>query len=372
MLRSILRVPRSAVAATSSWSRAFSSAASSGAIGVIGLGNMGGHMAANLLKHKQRVVVFDVSPTALERAKSAGAEVAQSPKALAEQCDTVITMLPTPKHVLEVYTAADGVFAGMSGKQDVCLIDSSTIDPETARSVGTSAEDLNMRFVDAPVSGGVNGAAAGTLTFMVGGDDAAVARATPVLDMMGASVVHCGGVGTGQVAKLANNLVLGITMCGVAEGMNLGVRLGMKPEVLAGIFNSSTAQCWSSEKYNPVPGVMEGVPASRDYEGGFGVDLMRKDLFLALDASEDVNAMCPLGEGAAQIYQSISDRYKFGDKDFSSVYKVLSNLEELDEAIGEQTADEDDWSVDEDMSGDEFEGELYDELSEDESKGKKA
>ncbi len=285
-------------------------------------------MASNLLKNNHKIVVFDVSPATIKAAKDKGMAVAATPKALAAECDTVITMLPGPAHVRSVYeSSTDGIFAGLRPKS--LLIDSSTIDPATAQAVASAAakHSAGAEMVDAPVSGGVGGAAAGTLTFMVGGTDSAFNRAKPVLSCMGKNIVHCGGNGTGQVAKVCNNLVLAISMIGVSEGMAMGVRLGMDGKKLAGILNTSTGRCWSSDTYNPCPGVMENVPSSRGYTGGFGVDLMKKDLGLAIDAARSVNLPLPLGSQALQLYQHVSAAQN-GQKDFSFVYEYLRQIAE--------------------------------------------
>lgn len=289
-------------------------------VGVVGLGNMGGHMAHNLVRAGHRVAAFDISADAMAEASSRGVEVlATSPAEVAAESDVVVTMLPTPAHVRAVY--AELIPAAAEG---TLFVDSSTVDPSTAQAVARDAEAAGHAAVDAPVSGGVGGAEAGTLTFMVGGPDEAHARAVPVLKAMGSNVVHCGQAGTGQVAKIANNLVLAVSMVGVAEGMNLGARLGMDPKVLAGILNTSTGRCWSSDTYNPVPGVMDGVPSSRGYEGGFGVDLMLKDLGLAVQAASEARASVPLGSAARQLYGLVS-AHGGGARDFSSVYEWLSS-----------------------------------------------
>ena len=287
---------------------------------------MGGHMAHNLLKKQHPVVVFDVAPAAVELAESRGAVAASNPAELASQVDAIVAMLPSAAHVRQVFEGAEGVFEGLkahAGPGDVVIIDSSTIDPVTAESVSDQAQTLfGAHMVDAPVSGGVGGAEAGTLTFMVGGTDEAFNAAEPVLSAMGSNLVHCGKAGAGQVAKICNNLVLAISMVGVSEGMNLGAKLGMDPKKLAGIFNTSTARCWSSDTYNPCPGVMDGVPASRGYTGGFGVDLMKKDLGLAMEAGVVARQSLPMGSLAHQLYTLHSSNGQ-GGKDFSSIYKML-------------------------------------------------
>ncbi|WP_323123808.1 3-hydroxyisobutyrate dehydrogenase, partial [Burkholderia alba] len=253
-------------------------------IGFIGLGHMGAPMALNLLKAGHDVHAFDLSEDALRLVRDGGAQVAASPRDAAAGAAFVVTMLPAAAHVRTVLTAADGVLAGLA--PGALVIDSSTIDPASAQAFGALVREHGAAFVDAPVSGGTGGAAAGTLTFMVGGEAADYERAKPVLAGMGKNIVHCGPTGMGQVAKVCNNLVLGITMAGVSEAMALGVALGIDPKVLGGIINTSTGRCWSSDTYNPYPGVIDTAPSSRGYTGGFGTDLMLKDLGLANDAAK--------------------------------------------------------------------------------------
>lgn len=233
-------------------------------------------------------------------------------------------MLPSSPHVREVYTKADsGILAGLRANSDALLIDSSTIDPQTARDVAKLAASSGAVMIDAPVSGGVGGAEAGTLTFMVGGSESAFARAQPLLAKMGKNIVHCGESGTGQVAKVCNNVVLGMSMAAVAEGMSLGVKLGMDPRKLAGIFNTSSARCWSSEVYNPCPGTMENVPSARGYTGGFGTALMHKDMGLATDAARAAGQYMPLAELTQQLYAEIMKQGNQG-KDFSYIYEFIN------------------------------------------------
>ena len=286
-------------------------------------------MAHNLLKAGHPLVVFDLSPAALDRvqqqAKALGltAKAAKTPMEVGQQVSTCISMLPSSPHVREVYTSATGILKGLTAK-DSLLIDSSTIDPQTSRDVAAIAQQQGHVMVDAPVSGGVGGAEAGTLTFMVGGTQAGFTRAQPILQRMGKNIVHCGDVGTGQVAKVCNNVVLGMSMVAVAEGMSLGVKLGMDPKKLAGIFNTSSARCWSSDTYNPCPGVMDNAPSSRGYTGGFGTSLMHKDMGLATDAAKAIKHYMPLASLTQQIY---ADVMKSGNdkKDFSYVYEHLKN-----------------------------------------------
>jgi len=290
-------------------------------IGFIGLGNMGAHMAKNLLKNGKQVIAFDVVSDAVNSVVEAGATAADTPAEVARQSSAIVTMLPSNDHVIQVYTGEDGVFAGL--ERSSMLIDSSTVDPAVSRKVAVEAEAAGHKFVDAPVSGGVGGAEAGTLTFMVGGSDVAFEESKTVLSLMGANIVHCGDVGTGEVAKLCNNLLLAISMCGTCEAMNLGEKLGIDPKKLAGILNTSTGRCWSSDTYNPYPGVIETAPSNRGYTGGFGSALMHKDLTLALDAAKSENAASPLGSSAHQIY-SLMIAHGAGHKDFSAVIQYLN------------------------------------------------
>ncbi len=285
-------------------------------IAFIGLGNMGGPMAANLIKHGHSVIGFDVVKTLSDQAQAAGAIIATSAKDAASQADIVITMLPASAHVKHVYSADDGVLAG--AKPGTLLIDSSTIDPFTSREVAAAAKAKGLAMVDAPVSGGTGGAAAGTLTFMVGGEVSDFEKAKPILVCMGKNIVHCGASGNGQVAKVCNNMVLGISMIAVSEAMALADKLGMDAKTMAGILNTSSGRCWSSDTYNPFPGAMDNVPASRGYTGGFGSDLMLKDLGLAVDAARLAKQPVMLGGMAQQVYQKHSLDGN-GGKDFSSV-----------------------------------------------------
>ena len=289
-------------------------------IGFLGLGNMGGPMARNLLKSGHRVTVFDPSAQAVAALVEAGATSANSPAAVAQaRVEAIVTMLPAAAQVKQVYQGQDGLLAHVG--QGVLLIDCSTIDPLSAREVATLALAQGNPMLDAPVSGGTGGATAGTLTFMVGGPASAFDQAGPILSAMGKNLVHCGNSGNGQVAKIANNMLLGISMVGVAEAMALGVALGMDAKVLAGIINTSSGRCWSSEINNPFPGVLENAPASRGYSGGFGTDLMLKDLGLATEAAKHVRQPVLLGAAAQQLYQSFSLQ-GHGGLDFSAIIKL--------------------------------------------------
>ncbi|HEY0747695.1 MAG TPA: 3-hydroxyisobutyrate dehydrogenase [Steroidobacteraceae bacterium] len=288
-------------------------------IGFVGLGHMGAPMARNLLKAGHSLVVYDVVQRNVDALKSAGAGAATSPARAASDAELVITMLPSSPHVKSVYSDKDGVLSGVA--RGVTLIDSSTIDPHTAREVATLAAQNGNQMADAPVSGGTGGAEAGTLTFMVGGSGEVFEQIAPVLRQMGKNIVHCGESGTGQVAKICNNLLLGITMIGVSEAMNLGSALGIDAKVLAGIINTSSGRCWSSDTYNPYPGVMDNVPAARGYTGGFGADLMLKDLGLAVDAAKLSKQPVVLGALAQQLYQMFSAQGA-GGQDFSAIINL--------------------------------------------------
>jgi 3-hydroxyisobutyrate dehydrogenase len=289
-------------------------------IAFLGLGNMGAPMARNLIKAGHSLVVFDVVERNVEALQAAGAAAATSVKAAAADVELVMTMLPSSPHVKNVYLGPDGVLAAVAAGTP--LIDSSTIDPHSAREVAAAAAAHGNPMADAPVSGGTGGAENGTLTFMVGAEPALFDTIKPTLAHMGKNIVHCGAAGTGQVAKICNNMLLGISMIGVAEAMNLGVSLGIDAKVLAGIINTSSGRCWSSDTYNPFPGVLENAPAARGYTGGFGTDLMLKDLGLAVDAAKQSRQPVTLGAAAQQIYQLWSS-HGAGGQDFSSIINLL-------------------------------------------------
>lgn len=289
-------------------------------IGFIGLGNMGGPMAGNLLKAGHDVSTFDVVPAAVEAAARAGATVAASASEAASGAEIVVTMLPAGSHVHEVYLGEGGVIA--SAAEGTLLIDCSTIDVATARAVSEAAAASGKEMVDAPVSGGVAGAEAATLTFMVGGTEAAFARARPVLESMGKNVFHAGGAGNGQAAKICNNLILGISMIGVCEGFALAERLGLEPDKLFDIASTASGQCWSLTSYCPVPGPVPSSPANRDYQPGFTAAMMLKDLKLAQDAARAFDANTPLGAEAAALY-GLFVANGHADTDFSGVIKFL-------------------------------------------------
>ncbi|AKX44625.1 3-hydroxyisobutyrate dehydrogenase [Thiopseudomonas alkaliphila] len=289
-------------------------------IGFLGLGNMGGPMAANLIKAGHQLSVFDLSQAAIDSVVALGATAFTSPQALAQAApEVLITMLPAAAHVKSVYLGDDGLLAQLP--KATHLIDCSTIDPHSAREVAKAAQAAGHSMIDAPVSGGTTGAAAGTLTFMVGGSQAEFDFVQPILNAIGKNIVHCGDSGNGQVAKVANNMLLGISMIGVAEAMALGTALGMDAKVLAGIINTSSGRCWSSEINNPYPDVLENAPASRGYSGGFGSDLMLKDLGLATEAARLSKQPVMLGAAAQQLYQAFSLQ-GHGGLDFSAIIKL--------------------------------------------------
>lgn len=289
-------------------------------IAFIGLGHMGGPMALNLIKAGHALRVFDLAPAALEAAKTAGAQVAANPAEAVQGAEVVITMLPASRHVEGVYLGDSGLLTHIA--QGTLVIDSSTIAPATSRKVGEAARARDIAFIDAPVSGGTAGAAAGTLSFMVGGSAEHFARAQPYLEKMGKNIFHCGDVGAGQVVKIANNMLLAIHMAGTAEAIALGVANGLDPKVLSDVMSKSSGRNWSLELYNPWPGVMDNVPASRAYEGGFGSALMLKDLGLATEAALASGSPIPLGELARNLYSMHCQDH--AGLDFSSIVKMYT------------------------------------------------
>jgi 3-hydroxyisobutyrate dehydrogenase len=289
-------------------------------IAFIGLGNMGAPMAHNLLQAGHPLSVFDLSAAAVGALAGAGARAATSAQDAVREADIVISMLPASGHVRELYLGERGVLD--VALAHALLIDCSTIAADVAREVMKAASARGFAMLDAPVSGGTAGAAAGTLTFIVGGDAAALERAHPVLAKMGKNIFHAGGAGAGQVAKICNNMLLGILMAGTAEALNLGVAHGLDPEVLSDIMSKSSGRNWALEVYNPWPGVMAAAPASRNYGGGFGTALMLKDLGLAQQAAQATHAVTPLGAVARQLYQ-LHQQNGNGHLDFSSILNLV-------------------------------------------------
>ena len=288
-------------------------------IGFIGLGNMGLPMALNLLKAGHAVAGNDVMPKGMEALAAAGGKAAKS-LAAAAQSEIVVTMLPAGQQVREVYLGANGILA--QAKKGTLFIDSSTIDVETARAVAAEAEKRGMPMIDAPVSGGVGGAQGATLTFMVGGPAPAFEKAKPILEKMGKTIVHAGGAGAGQAAKICNNMILGVSMIAVSEAFVLAEKLGLDKQKLFDISSKSSGQCWSMTSYCPVPGPVPASPANRDYQAGFTAAMMLKDLKLAQEAAKSAGAKTPLGAEAAAIY----DRYVGageGGRDFSGIIRFI-------------------------------------------------
>lgn len=292
----------------------------SSTVGFIGLGNMGGPMAINLVKAGHKVIGYDLSEAALSVHTEAGGEKASSVAELAAAADVIVTMLPAGKHVRQIYQGEGGILE--NAKKGALLIDSSTIDVDSARAVSAASAEKGMPMVDAPVSGGVAGAAGGTLTFMVGGPDDAFEAAKPYLDIMGKTIVHAGGAGNGQAAKICNNMILGISMIGVSEAFVLGEKLGLDPQKLFDISSTASGQCWSLTSYCPVPGPLPSSPANRDYQPGFAAAMMLKDLKLAQEAASSAGAATPLGAEAASLYTLFCNSGGEG-QDFSGIVKFL-------------------------------------------------
>jgi len=290
-------------------------------IGFIGLGNMGRPMAANLLKAGHELTVFDLNPAAMQALGQAGAKAADTAAAVADGAEIIVTMLPAGQHVRGTYLGDQGLIARSA--PECLLIDCSTIDVDSARAGGAAAAEQGLAMVDAPVSGGTGGAEAGTLTFMVGGPEAAFARAEPILQAMGKTIVHTGGAGTGQAAKICNNMVLGISMIAVSEAFALADKLGLDRDKLFQISSKSSGQCWSLTSYCPVPGPVPASPANRDYLPGFAAGMMLKDLRLAAEAANSSGATTPLGSQAAQLY-ALYCASGGRDKDFSGIFQMLS------------------------------------------------
>ena len=287
-------------------------------IAFIGLGNMGGPMAKNLVSAGNQVVGFDLVEAAILDAKKNGIDIVKNAPSTTIGAEILISMLPASEHVESLYLK-EGLLQDID--PSTLIIDCSTIAPETSRKVAKEADKLGLSMIDAPVSGGVAGAKAATLTFIVGGRKESLDKAKPVLEKMGKSIFHAGDSGSGQVAKICNNMLLAIHMCGTAESIALGVKNGLNPEILSEIMRKSSGGNWSLEVYNPYPGVMKEVPANRGYEGGFLNKLMFKDLGLAQEASESSNSRTPMGDLARELYQKMIES-GFEDLDFSSIQKL--------------------------------------------------
>ena len=290
-------------------------------VAFFGVGNMGRPMAANLVKAGFEVHVFDVVPALIEEAVKMGAKNSGSLEKTLTGAEFVVSMLPASNHVKELYLAPGKILA--LAPKSALLIDCSTIAPQASTEVNDAAVKAGFQMIDAPVSGGTGGAAAGTLTFMVGGDAANLERARPLLSAMGKNIFHAGTNGAGQTAKVCNNMLLAIHMIGTSEALNLGVKCGMDPAKLSEILSKSSGRNWSLEVYNPYPGVMEAAPANKQYQGGFAVDLMLKDLGLAEETAKNTHTSTPLGKQAKEIYAAHSKQGS-GRLDFSSVIKYLA------------------------------------------------
>ena len=290
-------------------------------IAFIGLGNMGSGMAANLAKAGHDVRAFDLSEHALAKAEASGCLPMGSAADAVQDVEAVVTMLPAGKHVRQVYeTSVIG-----SAPPTAILMDCSTIDVATARDEIEKARGQGYAMVDAPVSGGIAAAEAGTLTFMVGGTDGAFARAQPFLELMGKAVIHAGGPGSGQAAKICNNMLLGASMIATCETFVMAKKLGLDPQTFFDISSKASGQCWSMTSYCPVPGVGPETPADRDYEGGFAAALMLKDLRLAMEAAQSVDAYTPMGSDAEELYTRFAEQLGGANKDFSAIIKMIDD-----------------------------------------------
>ena len=289
-------------------------------IGFIGLGNMGGPMALNLVKAGHSVRGFDVVAASVEKAVAGGVEAVETAAEAAEGVEAVITMLPAGQQVRDVYSGTGRVIA--AAEPGALMIDSSTVDVGSARAVHQAAEAAGHLMLDAPVSGGVAGASAGTLTFMAGGSEAAFARAKPLLEVMGRTIVHAGGPGNGQAAKVCNNMILGISMIACAEAFTLAEKLGLEPKTLFEISSKASGSCWAMLNHNPVPGIVETSAANRDYQPGFAASMMHKDLKLSQEAASQAGAATPLGAEAAALYTLFVNAGK-ADLDYSGIIKLI-------------------------------------------------
>ena len=289
-------------------------------IGFIGTGTMGGPMLANLVKKGFAVTAFDIVPAALEAAVKNGATAAKSAAETARGVDLVITMLPSSSHVESVYLGKGGVLEGVAAGK-LC-VDMSTIDPAVSRRVGEAVQAKGVRFIDAPVSGGVPRATDGTLAIMVGGEARDVEEARPVLSAMGTNVIHVGPVGAGEVAKLCNNLIAGVAAVAVSEAFRIAEGFGVDPKVLTDVISKSSGNTWVMEHNNPIPGVVAKAASSREYEPGFTTDLMAKDLGLAVNAARQLRVPVVVSPAAQQALR-LASSHGLGTKDFSSVYLFL-------------------------------------------------
>lgn len=292
-------------------------------IGFIGVGNMGGPMARNLLKAGHKVKAFDLMPEAVQKVVEAGGTKATSAQETAQDVDVVISMLPAGKHVLSVYTGEKGILA--AARPGTLFIDSSTIDVKSAREAIAAAEAKSMLMLDAPVSGGVAGAENAALTFMVGGTDEAFAKAKPILEAMGKKIVHAGGAGNGQVAKICNNMVLGISMIAVSEAFVMAEQLGLSAQAMFDIVSSSSGSCWALVNHCPVPGPVPTSAANRDYKPGFAAELMLKDLKLSQEAARSAHVQTPLGAEATALFSEYVQG-GHGSADYSGIIRMIRSM----------------------------------------------
>ncbi|KTD12011.1 3-hydroxyisobutyrate dehydrogenase [Legionella gratiana] len=295
-------------------------------IGFVGLGHMGLPMAINLIKAGYQVTGYDLQPTALQHFSQAGGSIAHNAHELAQDKDVLITMLQTGQQVLEVCHSNNGLF--QAAKKGALFIDCSTIDVNSSRELHHLAKQHLLQVVDAPVSGGVAGATAGTLTFMVGGEEEAFDAAKPILATIGQKIIYTGTAGSGQAAKICNNMILGISMIAISEAFILAEQLQLSPQKLFEVVSNASGQCWAMTKYAPVPGILENVPANNDYKPGFAAAMMLKDLLLSQDSARSVNLETPLGAKATQMYQHFIDQ-GLGESDFSAIIKLIAQGKEV-------------------------------------------
>lgn len=295
-------------------------------IGFVGLGHMGLPMAINLVKAGHHVTGYDLQQSALQSFAESGGSVAHNLHEVAKEQDVIITMLQTGQQVLRVCQGNDGLFSTI--KKEALFIECSTIDVTSSREVHQQALANTIQAVDAPVSGGTTGATAGTLTFMVGGEEQAFQAAHPILAAMGQKIIHTGAAGSGQAAKICNNMILGISMIAISEAFVLAEQLQLSPQKLFEVVNSSSGQCWAMTKYTPVAGVLEHVPANNDYKPGFAAAMMLKDLLLSQDAAHAVHIKTPLGKQATALYQQLIDQ-GLGESDFSAIIKLITQGKEV-------------------------------------------
>ncbi|RUR12884.1 3-hydroxyisobutyrate dehydrogenase [Legionella sp. km772] len=291
-------------------------------IGFIGLGHMGFPMAANLVKAGHDIIAYDLQATVLEQFAALGGRIAHQLSEAAIDQEVIITMLQKGQQVLDVCTKPDGLF--QHARAGALFIDSSTIDVGSSRQVHEAAQQQGLLAVDAPVSGGVAAATSGTLTFMVGGELKAYEKAEPILSLMGKKLIHTGAAGSGQVAKICNNMILGISMIAVSEAFTLAEQLGLPAQKLFEVANNASGQCWALSKYVPVPGILENVPANNDYKPGFAAAMMLKDLLLSQKAAHQAQLTTPLGAKATELYEDLVEQ-GLGDADFSAIIKLIAH-----------------------------------------------